>query len=128
MCNGTISCLMKKARVKKSRNTVPLNWASSPSPLPFVEACPVQLIKLKLCRISLYQKSRNSAEFDKFRNTEFRTIPPNFGPLRIVYRICEIEKKPYGIPYRRNSENTRGKIFRISKCFHSNAVEKFYSL
>jgi hypothetical protein len=65
MSNGTRSCLKKKTRVKKSRNTVPLNWAISPSPHPNIEACPVQLIKLKLRRILLPQKSL--AEFREIR-------------------------------------------------------------
>ncbi len=44
--------------------------------------------RIKLCGIPWHQKSRNSAKF------------------RILYGICWIKKKTYGIPYKRNSENT----------------------
>jgi hypothetical protein len=57
-------------------------------------------LKLRLCGISLHQKSRNSTNFvyGISRNSvEFKAIP---------YTIRNI-KKTYAIPYKRNSENTQ---------------------
>ncbi len=45
---------------------------------------------------------RNSAEFDEFRNMEFRGIQGN----SVYYTEYTEFKKTYGIPYKKNSENT----------------------
>ncbi len=63
-----------------------------------------EIKRIKLCGIPLHQKLRNSADFDKSRNTEFRVIPRNSGQL--YYTEYTEFKKTYGIPYKRNSENT----------------------
>jgi hypothetical protein len=46
--------------------------------------------RIKLCGIPSHQKLQNSADFDKFRNTEFRVIPRNSGQFRILYGIYGI--------------------------------------
>ncbi len=55
--------------------------------------------RIKLCRISWLQKSRNSTEFNEFRNTEFCVIPRNLGQFCILYGINGILKKTCGILY-----------------------------
>jgi hypothetical protein len=92
MSNGTRSCLMKKTRVKKISQHCPFKLDHLTLPPSYYRSLPVQLRKLKICGISLCQKSRNSAEFDEFCNMEFRIIPRNFGQFRIVYGIYGIEK------------------------------------
>jgi hypothetical protein len=51
------------SRVKKSRNTVPLNWAISPSPHPIIEVTPKVAEIRGIRQIPQYGIQHNSAEF-----------------------------------------------------------------